>query len=109
MDVLVRARRTATFDDRFIAGLAHYVDLNPADVDCLQALPDGEFTVRKRIDLVIDSYEFAKLCFVREGFAARYRLLRNGKRQIVSVVVPGDVVGLPNTFLDCAAFSVVAL
>src|SRR5690349_8991710 len=109
MDVLVRARRTATFDDPFIARLKHYVDLNPAEVDSLQALTDGELTVRKRSDLVVDGYEFAKLCFVREGFAARYRLLRNGKRQIVSVVVPGDVVGLPNSFLDCAAFSVVAL
>ena len=36
-------------------------------------------------------------------------MLRNGKRQIVNVLVPGDVVGLPGSFLDRATFSVIAL
>jgi len=65
--------------------------------------------VKKRRDLVLDGYEFCKLCFVREGFAARYKLLRNGKRQIINFVLPGDVVGLPGSFLDRAASSVLAV
>jgi CRP-like cAMP-binding protein len=40
---------------------------------------------------------------VTDGFAARYKLLRNGKRQIVNFVLPGDVVGLPGSFLGRAA------
>src|SRR5262249_61579186 len=43
------------------------------------------------------------------GFAARYKLLRNGKRQIVNLVLPGDVVGLPGSFLTKAHYSVLAL
>jgi CRP-like cAMP-binding protein len=41
--------------------------------------------------------------------AARYRVLRNGKRQIVDVLVPGDVIGMPGSFQDRASFSVIAL
>ena len=58
---------------------------------------------------MLDGYEFSKLCFVKEGFAARYKLLRNGKRQIVNFVLPGDIVGLPGSFLDRAANSVIAV
>ena len=65
--------------------------------------------MKKRRDLVLDGYEFSKLCFVKDGFAARYKLLRNGKRQIVNFVLPGDVVGLPGSFLDRAAYSVIAV
>ena len=57
----------------------------------------------------MDGYEFCKLCFVKDGFAARYKLLRNGKRQIVNFVLPGDIVGLPGSFLDRAANSVIAV
>jgi CRP-like cAMP-binding protein len=58
---------------------------------------------------VVDGYEYRKLCFVERGFAARYKLLRNGKRQIVNLVLPGDVVGLPGSFLKKARYSVLAL
>src|SRR5262249_56361318 len=46
---------------------------------------------------------------VRGGFAARYKVLRDGKRQIVGFILPGDVVGLPGTFLDPAANSVITV
>ena len=65
--------------------------------------------VEKRRDLVIDGYQCSKLSFVKEGVAARYKLLRNGKRQIINVLLPGDIVGLPGSFLDQATFSVIAL
>ena len=93
----------------FIARLTRYVDLGPGDLDSLRVLIEGDVTVRKRKDLVIDGYEYRKLCFVEDGFAARYKLLRNGKRQIVDVVLPGDVIGLPGSFFERAAYSVIAL
>jgi CRP-like cAMP-binding protein len=49
------------------------------------------------------------MAFVKDGFAARYKLMRNGKRQIVNFILPGDVVGLPGSFLDRAANSVIAV
>ena len=96
-------------DDPFVARLRHFTELTAQDIASLRAVIETELMVKKRRDLVLDGYEFSKLCFVKEGFAARYKLLRNGKRQIVNFIVPGDVVGLPGSFLDRAANSVIAV
>lgn len=39
----------------------------------------------------------------------RYKLLRNGKRQILNVVLPGDIVGLPGSFYERAVYAVTAI
>jgi hypothetical protein len=64
----------------FVARLKSYMDVTPGDLDCLWHLIEAELTVKKRRDLVVDGYEYRKLCFVEDGFAARYKLLHNGKR-----------------------------
>jgi CRP-like cAMP-binding protein len=93
----------------FVARLERYIDLSGDDLDNLWRLVEAELTIGRRRDLVVDGYEYRKLCFVEAGFAARYKLLRNGKRQIVNLVLPGDVVGLPGSFLEKARYSVLAL
>ena len=93
----------------FLTRLRHYMTLTDADVKDLGRLIEQQVTLEKRRDLVVDGYEYSKLCFVGDGFGARYKLLRNGKRQILNVILPGDVVGLPGSFLDRASYSVIAL
>ena len=104
-----RATKDIWRGDPFIARVRNFADLNLPDLQSLRAVIETELTVKKRRDLVLDGYEFCKLCVVRDGFAARYKLLRNGKRQIVNFVLPGDVVGMPGSFLDRAANSVIAV
>src|SRR4051812_25910250 len=89
--------------------LKQFVDLTTDDIETLRSLIEYEARVEKRRDLVIDGYPYSKLSFVKDGMAARYKVLRNGKRQIVDILVPGDLVGLPGSFLDRAPFSVIAL
>src|SRR5215813_9484472 len=93
----------------FVVRLDRYFALADDDLVSLWRLLEAELVVNKRRDLVVDGYEYRKLCFVESGFAARYKLLRNGKRQIVNLVLPGDIVGLPGSFLEKARYSVVAL
>jgi CRP-like cAMP-binding protein len=95
--------------DPVVTRIASLIDPDAADLRSLRAVIETELTVTKRRDLVLDGYEFCKLCFVKNGYAARYKLLRNGKRQIVNFVLPGDVIGLPGSFLNRAANSVVAV
>jgi CRP-like cAMP-binding protein len=109
MPGLARKMASDNWDGPFIARLRRYIDLVPGDIDDLRSLLESDLRIEKRRDLVVDGYEYRKLCFIRDGFAARYKVLRNGKRQIVSILVPGDVVGLPGSFLDHATFSVIAL
>jgi CRP-like cAMP-binding protein len=109
MNVLTRAIPLEWTRHPFVTRLSRYIDLREADHDSLRRLVEYESIVKKRRDLVIDGYEYRKLCFVEEGFAARYKLLHNGKRQIINIVMPGDVVGLPGSILERATYSVVAI
>src|SRR5215475_4283304 len=93
----------------FVTRLLQYVDLGPADLKSLEAIIDSELLVRRRGDLIVDGDEFRKLCFVTEGYAVRYKLLRNGKRQILNVILPGDIVGIPGSFFEKAIYSVSAI
>ena len=103
------ASRIALDQHPFVARLMQLVDLKAADLKGLDDIIDGELVIRKRRDLVADGYEYRKLCFVKDGYAVRYKLLRNGKRQILNVILPGDVVGLPGSFYERAVFSVTAI
>ena len=93
----------------FVARLLQLVDLKAADLTPFDDVIDGELVIRKRRDLIADGYEYRKLCFVRDGYAVRYKLLRNGERQILNVILPGDVVGLPGSFYDRAVYAVTAI
>jgi CRP-like cAMP-binding protein len=93
----------------FVLRLGRFISLGEEDLDCLWQLIEADLKVAKRRDLVVDGFEYRKLCFVESGFASRYKLLRNGKRQIVNLVLPGDVIGLPGSFLEKACYSVIAV
>src|SRR5215467_11911919 len=104
------ATATATLEQHpFVTRLLRYVDLNSDDLNDLESIIDGEVLVRRRGDLIVDGDEYRKLCFVRDGYAVRYKLLRNGKRQILNVILPGDIVGIPGGFLQKAIYSVTAI
>jgi CRP-like cAMP-binding protein len=93
----------------FVARLLQHVNLNAGDLKSFDAIIDAELSIRRRRDLIVDGCEYRKLCFVKDGYAMRYKLLRNGKRQILNVVLPGDIVGIPGSFLERAAYSVTAI
>ncbi len=93
----------------FVMRLLQHIDLSADDLKNLEALIDDEMSVKRRRDLIVDGYEFRKLCFLKDGYAVRYKLLRNGKRQILNVLLPGDLVGIPGSFLKRAVYSVTAI
>ena len=103
------ASRNALDQHPFVARLMQLVELKGADLKGLDDIIDGELVIRKRRDLIADGYEYRKLSFVKDGYAVRYKLLRNGKRQILNVILPGDVVGLPGSFYQRAVYSVTAI
>lgn len=109
MNVLSPAVPATWMNHPFIRRISQFISLSDSDHDCLWRLIEGETIVEKRRDMIVDGYGYRKLCFVEDGFAARYKLLRNGKRQIVNLVLPGDVVGLMGSFVERARYSVIAL
>lgn len=92
-----------------IARLLRFMAIDAVDLEALAQIIESDHLVKKRQDLIIFGHEYRHLCFVREGYAIRYRLLRNGKRQVLNVVLPGDIIGFPVSFLDRSNYSVVAV
>jgi CRP-like cAMP-binding protein len=45
------------------------------------------------IDIICEGDSLGEMLFLREGWAYRYRLLGDGRRQVVNVLVPGDLLG----------------
>ena len=93
----------------FVTRLSRLMKLSDADLESLEQTIEADRLVKKRKDLVVDGSEYRNLCFVKDGFAIRYKLLRNGKRQILNVILPGDVIGFPVSFFDRSMYSVVAV
>jgi CRP-like cAMP-binding protein len=89
--------------------LTRVMKLPAADVESLEAIVERDLSIKKRGELVVHGTEFHKLCFVKDGYAIRYRLLRNGKRQILNVILPGDVIGFPVSFFNRSSYGVIAL
>lgn len=83
--------------------------LGSDDLKSLGNIFEGERSIKKQRDLIVDGAEYRNLCVVRDGYAMRYKLLRNGKRQILSIILPGDVIGFPVSFFERSTYSVVAL
>ena len=43
------------------------------------------------------------------ALAMRYRVLQDGRRQILNIVLPGDFIGFPGCFFENALYSIAAL
>jgi CRP-like cAMP-binding protein len=93
----------------FVTRLSRLLDLSPSDLASLERIVENERVVKKRRDLVVLGHPYRNLCFVGNGHAIRYKMLRNGKRQILNVILPGDVIGFPVSFFDRSIYSVVAV
>src|SRR5262249_41262609 len=93
----------------FVARLSRFMQLSAADLSSLERILERERLVKRRKDLVVVGDEYRNLCFVKDGYAIRYKLLRSGKRQILNVILPGDVIGFPVSFFDRSIYSVVAV
>lgn len=88
---------------RFVRKLRHGARLTPDDEGLLARLAQGARHVPARGDIVLEGDEAQSLVLVLEGWACSYRQLENGKRQIVSIFLPGDLCqpfGVLPRFLD---------
>src|SRR5262245_41388616 len=110
MNAAAQTRDTMSLAEHpFVARLSRLMTVGVADLKSLELIIEGERLVKKRRDLVVVGHPYRNLCFVRNGNAIRYKLLRNGKQQILNVILPGDVIGFPVSFFDRSMYTVVAV
>jgi CRP-like cAMP-binding protein len=93
----------------FVAKLTQSIQLDEADLAALSGLLSHKVVARKAKDIIVEGYEYKVLHVVESGYAIRFKLLHNGKRQIMNVIMPGDIIGFPACFYEHAVFSVTAI
>ena len=72
------------------AKLAMVADIPREDVESLIAICDDEHTVPAKRDIISEGDRPDHVHVIIEGWAARYKTLQDGSRQIVAFLLPGD-------------------
>jgi CRP-like cAMP-binding protein len=94
---------------RLIRQLESTTDLSEADRKALGALTFRTRTIGERRDIIRENSRPVESCLVVEGMLCRYKMLSNGRRQILSFHMPGDMPDLQSlhlTQMDHAVASV---
>jgi len=85
------------------------VPLAPEERTQLTSLLRNRRNLRPRATLVERGNPQSNLLFILAGWVAEYRLLANGKRQILYIGLPGEVVAAQDLFYPSALLSIEAL
>ncbi len=83
--------------------------LSEDEEDVLRKLSGTVKSLGPRQDLVCEGDRPSECCLILEGFAYRYKLTEEGKRQIFSFHIPGDLPDLQSLHLDVMDHSVASL
>lgn len=77
-----------------IRKLESIATLSDEERQAIESLPVRVTALNARQDIVRDGDKPSYCCLVLDGWACRYKLLREGKRQIFSFHIPGDIPDL---------------
>ncbi len=80
-----------------------------AEVDLVQSLKRRELKVRAEETLIHEGQVDAPLYTLLDGWAFRFKTLSDGRRQILTFLLPGDFIGVQQKMGDAAAHGVVTL
>lgn len=84
------------------SAIAHSVD----EVSELIGLKGNTRQLRARQEIISEGSRYTSPFLLIEGIAIRYRILRDGQRQVLSVILPGDFAGVPSCFFETALYAV---
>ena len=85
------------------------VDLTPEERDCLSVLQAEFFRVRDGMDIITAGNAYRSIFVLNRGMAIRYKVLHDGRRQIVNLVLPGDFIGIPGCLFSHSLYSAASL
>jgi CRP/FNR family transcriptional regulator, anaerobic regulatory protein len=88
---------------------AVFRDFTPEELEFISGFKAGELRVEHGNTFLMQGTSSAHLYTVLSGWAFRYKMLPDGRRQILNYVLPGDFVGLQGAVLNAMEHSVEAL
>ncbi len=101
MTASVRLDRSAP-----LRALADEFELPSAETNILEETLVRRIRVGRREDLIVQGEASSRVGFLAEGWAFAYKLLPDGRRQIIGFLLPGSLVGLSFLLFGRTDFSV---
>lgn len=89
--------------------LSRLIALSPAEIEVLHELQSHARRVSRGREMVVEGRKYDELMILLDGVALRYRVLNDGRRQVLNIVLPGDFIGFPGCFFEGALYSISAL
>ena len=83
--------------------------MSEEEIEFLEGLQNNTLSVERGHDFIEEGSNLRTTFIVMEGWAIRYEILSNGRRQILSYALPGDILGLHVNFKATATYSAAAL
>jgi CRP-like cAMP-binding protein len=96
-------------NDFLVRRLRTFAPLNDTDIAAVEALPITKRRIDARETIVAEGDRINACCIVYEGFVCRSKTTVAGKRQILSVHVPGDMPDFQSLFLEVMDYDMWAL
>jgi CRP-like cAMP-binding protein len=86
--------------------LSQCVPLTAHEIVLLRDLQSDSRLFRRGQEIIIEGRSYRKLFIIMEGVAIRCRILRDGRRHVLSVLLPGDIAGITACFFETSLYSV---
>lgn len=93
----------------FVRRLSTFAPLDPAETDALRGVLSQPIRFPINGDLIIEGVPATSNYTIERGWACSYKLLRDGKRQILGFLLPGDCTAEAEMAFGRPTCSVVAL
>lgn len=84
-------------------------EFEPEELAFVSRFKKGELAVDRGASVLVEGSHSAHLYTVLSGWGFRYKLLPDGRRQILNYVMPGDLIGLQGSVMGEMQHSVEAL
>lgn len=89
--------------------LSIFREFEPEELEFVSTFKRGELSVERGSTVLLEGSSSPHLYTVLSGWAFRYKLMEDGRRQILNYVLPGDLIGLQAGLLGEMEHSVEAL
>jgi CRP-like cAMP-binding protein len=89
--------------------LGSYLSLSSSELEFLQPLHEPRRKFGRHRDIVVAGHRYDHVFILLRGFVSRYKVLPDGKRLVLNVGLPGDLIGFPACLFETAVNSVSSL
>lgn len=94
---------------RLVSRIEAVAQISAAEKAGLQSLLQNRLTLRRGADFIKDGKPPTAMYMVERGWAVRYAITTEGRRQIMNVALPGDLVGYHCALIGLSHYSAAPL